>query len=264
MQSESGSISQKLFYLYVLLSAFFLGNAVLAEFIGVKIFNVEHALGILKDSGIPGKINMSIGVVIWPFVFLTSDLLNEYFGKKGVRRISFITAGFIFYAALIIFLGTKLPPARFWLDANSTDMNGNAFDINLAYNTIFRQGIGIIIGSITAFLVSQLVDVYVFQYFRRITNHRYLWLRATGSTIVSQLIDSFLILFIAFNLLGNWTFSQVLSVGIVQYLYKVGLAVALTPLIYIAHYLIDIYLGRDLSEKSVVENSVNTEKNSQL
>jgi len=251
MKTEAGSTSQKMFYLYVMLAAFFLGNAVLAEFIGVKIFNVEHAFGFLKDPDISGKINMSIGVIIWPLVFITSDLLNEYYGKKGVRRISFITAGFILYAALIIFLATQLPPARFWLEANYHHAGNGNFDINLAYNTIFRQGIGIIIGSVTAFMVSQLVDVYVFQYFRRITNHRYLWIRATGSTIVSQLIDSFLILYIAFVLLGNWSLSQVFAVGIVQYVYKVGLAIILTPLIYLAHYLIDIYLAREPAAESI-------------
>jgi queuosine precursor transporter len=258
MKSENSPNSQRLFSVYIFLSAFFLGNAILAEFIGVKIFSVGHALGWLTDPMVHGKVNMSIGVIIWPFVFITSDILNEYFGKKGVRRISFITAGFILYAAIIIFIGTKLPPARFWIEANNIDKAGNAFDINIAYSTIFRQGIGIIIGSVTAFLVSQLVDVYTFQYFKRITHHRFLWLRATGSTVISQLIDSFLILFIAFNLMGNWTLTQVFAVGAVQYLYKVGLAILLTPLIYLAHYLIDKYLGREVSAGKIsdaVENS---------
>jgi uncharacterized integral membrane protein (TIGR00697 family) len=249
--------SNRLFKLYIILAAFFLGNAVLAEFTGVKIFSVGHAFGFIKDPLAEGKINMSIGVLIWPFVFLTSDLLNEYFGREGVRRISFITAGFILYSSLIIYLGTKATPARFWLEANSIDVNGNSFDINLAYNTIFRQGIGIIIGSITAFLVSQLVDVYVFNYFRRLTDHRFLWLRATGSTVISQLIDSFLILFIAFNLLGNWSISQVFAVGIVQYLYKIIIAIILTPLIYLAHYMIDKFLGRDVTDKTIREAESN-------
>ncbi|HJX72173.1 MAG TPA: queuosine precursor transporter, partial [Bacteroidales bacterium] len=195
----------------------------------------------------PGRINMSIGVIIWPFVFLTSDLLNEYFGKQGVRRISFITAGLIAYASIVVLAGTKLPPAQFWLDANDSDHAGNFFDINYAYHTIFRQGVGIVIGSITAFLVSQMIDVYVFHFFRKITGHRYLWVRATGTTIISQLIDSYLILFIAFYLLGNWQLKDIFSVGTVQYFYKVGLAIFLTPLIYLAHGIIDRYLGREYS-----------------
>jgi uncharacterized integral membrane protein (TIGR00697 family) len=112
---------------------------------------------------------------------------------------------------------------------------------------------GIIVGSIMAFLVSQLVDVYAFHYLRKLTGHKKLWLRATGSTVISQLIDSFVILFIAFYFLGNWTFGQVLSVGVVQYTYKIIMAVALTPLIYIFHYFIDRYLGKDESTKLIEE-----------
>ncbi len=251
MENNSNKIPSKLFNLYVLLGAFFICNAIVAEFIGVKIFSVEGMLGLTDDPDVPGKINMSIGVIIWPFVFITSDIMNEYFGKQGVRRISFLTAGLIAYASIIIITGTKLPPAKFWLDANSIDNAGNAFDINYAYKTIFRQGVGIVIGSISAFLLSQFIDVYVFHFFRKITGHRLLWVRATGSTIISQIIDSYLILFIAFYLLGNWQLKDIFSVGTVQYFYKVGLAIILTPLIYLAHGFIDKYLGKGYSNQVI-------------
>lgn len=250
MNTYPEKITGKLLNIYVLLSSFFIGNAILAEFIGVKIFNLERALGFIS-SGSEGKINLSIGVIIWPFVFITSDILNEYFGKKGVRRISFITAGIIAYASVIVAVGTSLAPADFWLKANNVDTYGNNFDINFAYTKIFRMGIGIIIGSIIAFLVSQLVDVYVFHYFKKITGHRFLWVRATGSTVISQLIDSYLILFIAFYLLGNWSIDRIFSVGTFQYLYKIAFAILLTPLIYLAHHYIDKYLGRDNSQKVI-------------
>jgi len=259
MSTESPSKSKKLFNLYLLLGAFFIGNAIIAEFIGVKIFNVERALGFLSNS--EEKINMSIGVIIWPLVFITSDILNEYFGIKGVRRISFITAGIIAYGSVIILIGTNLPPAKFWLNSNQLDPSGNAFNINYAYFTIFRQSLGIIVGSITAFLVSQLVDVYVFQFFKKFTGQKYLWLRATGSTIVSQLIDSYIILFIAFFLLGNWKLDQIFDVGTVQYLYKISLAILLTPIIYLAHYFIDKYLFKkntavDMEKTNKTEGSL--------
>lgn len=250
MNTYPEKITGKLLNIYVLLSSFFIGNAILAEFIGVKIFNLERTLGFI-NSGSEGKINLSIGVIIWPFVFITSDILNEYFGKKGVRRISFITAGIIAYASVIVAVGTSLAPADFWLKANNVDTYGNNFDINFAYTKIFRMGIGIIIGSIIAFLVSQLVDVYVFHYFKKITGHRFLWVRATGSTVISQLIDSYLILFIAFYLLGNWSIDRIFSVGTFQYLYKIAFAILLTPLIYLAHHYIDKYLGRDNSQKVI-------------
>lgn len=234
--------------LYVLLIAIFLANAIVAEFGGVKIFSAGKLLGLdpVRLWGSNGNMidfNVGVGVLIWPFVFVLSDIINEYFGKRGVRRISFITAGLIAYLFMVVFTWTKLPPADFWLEVNGIDPQGRPFDINYAYGTIFTQGLGIIVGSITAFLISQLIDVHTFHVIRKITGHRLLWLRATGSTVISQLIDSFVILFIAFYVLGNWSFSQVIKVGIMQYAYKIMFAIALTPLLYLVHYMIDRYLG---------------------
>jgi uncharacterized integral membrane protein (TIGR00697 family) len=247
--------------LYLVLSCIFITNAILAEFGGVKVFSVENLFGLRPTHfhifDFVLDFNMSVGVLIWPVVFILSDLMNEYFGKVGVRRISIITAIMIGYGFLVILGWTKMPPADFWLQVNGQDVQGRPFDINYAYSTIFRQGLGIIIGSLTAFLVSQMVDAYIFHYFRKITGNRYLWIRATGSTVISQLIDSFIILIIAFYLLGNWSLGQVLKVGIVQYSYKVILAIGLTPVIYLVHYIIDRYLGKESSAKLIEETNQN-------
>jgi len=251
-------------FLYLVLASFFITNALIAEFGGVKMFSVEKLLGIaplqLNIFGMITDLNLSVGVLIWPIVFVFSDIINEYFGKNGVRRISFITAGMIAYAFLIIMMWIDMPPADFWLQLNGIDGQGQPFDINFAYSAIFRMGLGIIIGSLTAFLVSQLVDAYVFHYFRKLTGHKYLWLRSTGSTVVSQLIDSFVILIIAFYFLGNWSFGQVIKVGLVQYSYKIVLAIVLTPLIYLVHYAIDSYLGKETSEIVIEEADKNWNK----
>jgi uncharacterized integral membrane protein (TIGR00697 family) len=245
--------SSKSIYLFVFLASLLIANALIAEFVGVKIFSVEKLfkLNPLNLSFIGGSklsLNMSVGVLMWPVVFILSDIINEYYGRRGVRRISFITAGMIAYAFVVIYAATKAPPADFWLENNANDLNGNPFNIDYAFGSIFRQGLGMIIGSITAFLVGQLVDAYTFHYLRNLTQHRKLWLRATGSTLISQLFDSFLILFIAFYVLGNWSFIEVISVGIIQYLYKITLAIILTPVIYGMHYLIDRYLGKQKSQ----------------
>jgi uncharacterized integral membrane protein (TIGR00697 family) len=235
--------------LYLILSAVFLTNALVAEFAGVKIFSLEKLLGLMPAQlpffgGQKLDFNLSVGVVIWPLVFVVSDLINEYFGREGVRKISFITAGMIAWAFVIVLAGTEVPPADFWVGLNNTDPAGNSFDINYAYTSIFRAGMGIIVGSLVAFLVSQLIDAYAFHYLKKLTGSKKLWLRATGSTVISQLIDSFVILFIAFYLLGNWSMEQVLQVGLIQYTYKVSLAILLTPVIYLAHWVIDGYLGK--------------------
>jgi hypothetical protein len=166
----------------------------------------------------------------------------------------------IAYAFVIILMWTDMPPADFWLRLNGIDSLGRPFDINFAYTTIFRAGLGIIVGSLTAFLVSQLIDAYVFHYFKKLTGHKFLWLRSTGSTVVSQIIDSFVILFIAFYFLGNWSLEQVFRVGFIQYLYKVFIAIALTPIIYLVHIIIDSYLGKETSDIIIEEADQNWEK----
>ncbi|WP_425639352.1 queuosine precursor transporter [Algoriphagus yeomjeoni] len=246
--------------LFIILGSIFLTNAILAEIIGVKIFSAEKTLGFdpvnwtffgeyLLD------FNLTAGAVIWPVVFITTDIINEYFGKKGVKKISFLTAGLIAYAFIVISVVTALTPADFWLDVNATTPAGESFNISYAFNTIFRQGLGIIIGSLTAFLLGQLIDVYVFQKLRSVTGENKIWLRATGSTLVSQFIDSFVVLGIAFYVFGNWSLSQIIAVGIMNYIYKMTVAIVLTPLLYVAHGVIDKYLGKALAEEMTAEAS---------
>lgn len=236
--------------LFIFLSGLFLTNALIAEIIGTKIFSLEKLLSLpAAQIPLPGSapldFNLTAGVVIWPVVFILTDVINEYFGQKGVKRISFLTAGFIAYSFVIIWAVTQLPPAQFWLDINGQTPDGQPFDINYAFSSIFLQGLGIIIGSLTAFLVGQLLDAYVFATIRKITGEGKIWLRATGSTLVSQLIDSVVVLFIAFYLFGNWSFEQVVSVAIINYIYKFVVAIVLTPLLYVAHYFIDDYLAKE-------------------
>jgi uncharacterized integral membrane protein (TIGR00697 family) len=188
--------------LFLVLSSIFLTNALLAELIGVKIFSAEAIFG-LPGAQIPVlsdfklDFNLTAGAVIWPVVFISTDIINEYFGKEGVKKISIITVLMILFMFLVIVVISALPPAQFWLDVNSKDAAGQPFDINYAFNSIFRQSSGIIIGSVTAFLISQFLDASVFQWLRKISGSKKIWLRATGSTLVSQLIDSIVVLFVA-------------------------------------------------------------------
>jgi uncharacterized integral membrane protein (TIGR00697 family) len=246
--------------LFIILGSIFLTNAILAEIIGVKIFSGEKTLGYDPVNWtFFGEyvldFNLTAGAVIWPIVFITTDIINEYFGKKGVQKISFITAGLIAYVFVVISIVTILVPADFWLDVNSQTPTGEGFDINYAFNTIFRQGLGIIIGSLTAFLLGQLIDVFVFQRLRAVTGPKMIWLRATGSTLVSQFFDSFVVLGIAFYIFGNWSIDQIIAVGLINYIYKFTVAILLTPLLYVGHGLIDGYLGKELAEEMAKEAS---------
>jgi queuosine precursor transporter len=258
------SIESKKHNLFILLCGFFVTNALVAEMVGIKIFSAEATLGLnpaqLNIFGTTFDFNLTTGTILWPFVFISTDIINEYYGKTGVRKISVLTAGLIAFAFLIIGLATVLEPATFWVETNKTDYEGNPFNIDIAYNSIFRQGMGIIVASLFAFLVGQLVDVYVFQRLRKLSGAKMLWLRATGSTVVSQLIDSFVVLLIAFYLLGNWSLLLVLQVGLMNYIAKGILAIMLTPLLYFVHAAIDKYLGKAEAEKIMEEAAQSSEK----
>jgi queuosine precursor transporter len=236
--------------LFFILGAFFVSNALLAEFIGVKIFSLESTFGFepfnLTILGIENlSFNLTAGVVLWPVVFIMTDIINEYFGRKGVRFMSFTAAGLIAYAFLMVYFAMGLVPAGFWVERIT---NTGTVNMEIAFNTIFGQGLWIIVGSLVAFLVGQLVDVAVFHYVKSFTGSKKIWLRATGSTLVSQLVDSFVVLFIAFYIGAGWDLKLVLVIGLVNYIYKFLIAVLVTPILYIIHNLIDKYLGKELSE----------------
>ncbi|MEY3323314.1 MAG: hypothetical protein RLZZ417_2897 [Bacteroidota bacterium] len=243
--------------LFFLLGGFFIANALVAEFIGVKIFALEDTLGIPRFNiqlfGQQGALQFSAGVLLWPVVFLMTDIINEYFGKQGVRKLSFFTAGLIAYAFLIIFFAIQLVPADWWMTQNKAQGVEN---MQTSFQVIFGQGILMVFGSLTAFLVAQLVDVLLFHQIKKVTGEKRVWLRSTGSTFVSQFFDSFVILTIAFKwgpeLAGTvtpWSWDQILAVGTIQYIYKISMAVLLTPVIYGVHHIIDNYLGKEESSK---------------
>ena len=255
-------VQKKAVRLFVILSGFFVANAIIAEFIGVKIFSLERTLGVdpinLTLFGQTGlSFNLTVGVLLWPVVFVMTDIINEYFGQKGVRLLSYLAVGLISYAFLILFCGINLMPADFWPESHISSapvdqqdaIRAKVSDFDYAYKMVFGQGLWIIVGSITAFLVGQILDVWVFHKIKKMTGEKMVWMRATGSTLVSQFVDSFIVLFIAFYIGANWSLVTVLAIGTVNYIYKVLMAVLLTPAIYLGHYLIDNYLGEELAEQ---------------
>jgi uncharacterized integral membrane protein (TIGR00697 family) len=231
--------------LFIALAGLFVTNALIAEFVGVKIFALEDTLGMAPFDwrlfGQSGSLSFTAGVMLWPIVFIMTDIINEHFGVRGVRLISWLAVGFIGYAFLFAYLAIALAPAAWWITIGA---DRGVPDMQAAFASVFGQGLWTIAGSITAFLVGQLIDVAVFQRIRRATGERLIWLRATGSTAVSQLVDSFIVLYIAF-VLGpqQWPIPLFLAVGTVNYLYKLSMAIALIPLLYVGRRLIRAYLG---------------------
>ncbi len=215
---------------FFILGGFFLTNALLGELTGGKLFAIgAFDLGFFSTP----EVILPIGIIPWPVVFITTDLVNEYFGKAGVRRLTFLAVGMISYAFLVLFLTI---PITAWERSPVSDE---------AYRLVFGQSMWIIVGSLVAFVVSQFVDVIVFHFFRRRTGGRHLWLRATGSTVVSQMVDTLIVQFIAFYIPGKLVMDELLRVAGASYGYKLLIAIAITPIIYLAHGLIDRFLVDD-------------------
>lgn len=231
------------------MTAFFCCNALIAESIGTKIFSLEKLLGLptanftlFGQSGL--GFNLTCGVLLWPLEFIMTDIVNEYYGPKAVRRISYTAVALIAYAFLMYYLAMGVPAADFWF---GTGVKNGVSNMSNAFNAIFGQGMWIIAASITAFLISQIVDVTIFHRIKKVTGEKRVWLRATGSTLVSQLVDSFIVLFIAFKIGQGWSWQLVLAICVMNYIYKATMAVVLTPVIYFVESRIETYLGHDVS-----------------
>jgi len=253
--------SSKANRLWMVLAGFFLANALVAEFMGVKLFSLEKTLGYPPVNwSLLGQNNLAFtltaGVLLWPAVFLMTDIINEYFGRRGVKFLSYLTAALIAYGFLMLFIAMKLEPAEFWRTAHikpdwtpehQAAMRTQVSDYNAAYGVVFGQSLWIIVGSLFAFLISQLVDVGIFHRIKKATGENRIWMRSTGSTLVSQFLDSFVVVFIALYIGQQLPFLQVLAISMMNYIYKALMAVILTPVIYWLHHAIERYLGHELA-----------------
>lgn len=249
--------------LWMVLSGFFLTNAIVAEYMGVKLFSLEKTLGFEPVNwSMLGQSNLAFtltaGVLLWPAVFIMTDIINEYYGRRGVRFLSYLTAGLIAYGFIMLYGAIGLEPAEFWRTAHiksdwpveqQAAMRAQVADYNTAYSVVFGQSMWIIVGSLVAFLVSQIIDVGVFHQIKKVTGEDKIWLRATGSTMVSQFLDSFVVVFIALYIGQRIPFVTVLSISIMNYIYKGTMALLLTPVIYAVHGIIDRYLGHALAQE---------------
>jgi queuosine precursor transporter len=210
--------------LLIVLIAVFITCAVTAELISSKLFQI--------DLGGMGTYVSIVGIFPWPVVFLTTDIINEFYGRKILRMVSVITSVMIALTFMIVFIAMQ--PKAFVVPGVANDEQ---------FNAVFGQSMWIIAGSITAFFVGQLVDSFVFWFFKKRTGGKYIWLRTTGSTVISQLIDTFIVLFIGFVVPGIFTISQWMSTGATNYIFKLMIAIGLTPLIYLFHWIVEKYLG---------------------
>lgn len=220
--------------LYLWISGVFITCLLMANVLGVKLFTFTIAIG---DWRIP--VEHTAGMLPFPITFLLTDLLNEYYGKKAARRVAWIAFAMAGLAFLLIWGARRLPI----LEGIPGTADAGSFE------AIFGASSLMYIASIIAFLIGSMLDIAIFGFFKRATKGRMVWLRATGSTVISQIFDSFIVTALAFSvipaLLGNsaWTIKQVLETAATGYVLKFCIAIAMTPIIYLGRWLIREWFG---------------------
>ena len=194
--------------LYLWLTGLFVAALLTADLTGAKFFRL-------------GNTDLSVGMLTFPLTFVLTDLLNEFYGPAGARRVTFVGLGAAIFAFAFINLGIALPTSP------ESPLSG------VAFKTVFGWSARLYLASLSAYLIGQLLDIYLFAWLRGLTKHRMLWLRSTGSTLGSQLIDTLIVNFLL--LVGAKPIGFILVVVRDSYLIKILIALALTPVIYGLH-----------------------------
>jgi hypothetical protein len=220
--------------LYLWLSGVFVTCLLLANILGVKLFSFPvHAFGVSF------KVEHTVGMLTFPITFLLTDLLNEYYGTRAARRVAYV--GFVMgmLAFVLIWMARQFPILA--------GIPGTA--THEAFENIFGSASLMYLASMAAFLLGSLLDIFLFRVFKTWTGGKLVWFRATGSTVVSQLFDSFLVTFLFFwlfpNILGREAaaFTFVMTTALTGYVLKFVISVVLTPGIYLGRWMIREWVG---------------------
>jgi queuosine precursor transporter len=234
--------------LFIILGGFFIANAIIAEIIGVKLFSLEDSIGISKaDFSLFGtehlSFSLSVGVLPWPIVFVMTDIINEYYGVKGVRFLTLLTTALIIFAFFVFYFAIRMSPdTNYWLGSYQKE---GVPDMQAAFKAIFGQGMNIIVGSLTAFLLGQLVDSLLFRRIKKWTGEKNIWARSTISTLASQFIDSVVVTYVAFTIFRGVPLGQSMAWAFTAYTYKFLIALLMTPVIYLIHWGAEKFLGKN-------------------
>lgn len=237
--------------LYVWLMAISIACLIMADLLGVKLFRIPLGFSFtLPWLSTPiDAIQHTCGMLTFPLTFLITDLANEYYGKKAARRIVYISfaMGGISFVAMNVALAMPHWNVGFNIDAKS-------------FIDVFGNSRVMFVASLAAYLIGNLADVYMFGFIKRRTGGRLIWLRATGSTVISQFVDSFVVTYIAFNLGRKYfpagtdpmPFMEVIKTAGTGYTLKFVIALGITPLIYLGRFLIEKQLGlKPISSSSI-------------
>jgi hypothetical protein len=207
---EDPKTRQSALTLYVILAGLFIASLVTCNLVANKFVTLD--LGFTEFI-------LSAGVLAYPLTFLITDLLSELYGRKLTNKI--IVSGF--GALLLVLIILKLGGAFNAIDSSPVN--------DAAYATVFANSWRVIFASMVAYLVAQLIDVRLFHFWKRLTKGKHLWLRNNASTILSQLVDTTLVVGVLF--IGVEPINKILLFILHGWLFKMLCALADTPLLYL-------------------------------
>ncbi len=223
--------------LFVWLTAIFVTCLLIANLMGALLFSFTLPFGI-KLPVVGNTALLSAGIIPFPITFLLTDLINEFYGSKGARFVTFVGFGMSVLLFLFLSIGNILP-----YDTQTVILPDQYMAISSNYSQM-------IVASLTAYLVGQLLDIQVFQWFHSITKSKLIWLRATGSTVISQLFDSLIVTFIAFS--GDLPIESIMAIVFSNYTWKFLIAVGITPLLYLGHSVLRRLFQNDTPPENVL------------
>lgn len=236
MQAEPHQYSlQQRVYLW--LGAVSIASLLIADIVGIKLFRIPLPFPILGYDAV----EHTCGMLTFPVTFLLTDLVNEYYGRRAARRLTYLGFSMAIYVFIVINIAQAMP----YLEA--------PFNVRQEhFDAIFGSAKIMYIASLTAYLIGQLCDIALFGFIKRLTGQRWVWLRATGSTVVSQFLDSFVVSYLAFSL-GRQLFkepgsppaplAEIPKIAITGYTLKFAIAIGITPLIYAGRAIMHRWFG---------------------
>ena len=213
--------------IYILLSGIFISCLISCNLIFLKFFS-------LKISFLNITFTQSVGLIAYPITFLVTDIVSEIYGRKKANFL--VISGIIssIVVLCLIFIADFLPAAN-WSIPENKKVDDEIFHL------VFGQFGIAMAASLFTYLVCQLIDIRIFHFWKKLTKGKYLWLRNNFSTITSQLVDTFLILFLLMSLspeegLQNW--SDLKKLFLNGFLFKILVALIDTiPLYLLVNFL---------------------------
>ena len=166
-------------------------------------------------------IRVSVGILTVPLMFLVVDIVHECFGKKASKDMIHVGVVSMLLMIGITLISVALPPAARFAEQNA------------GYSAIFSTSIRMAIASILAFYLSQMNDVFVFHFFKKLTKGRFYWIRKNLSTFIGELIDSTIFMFVAFYDPVNFPAQLVVKLIIPYWIFKMLFALLDTPFSYL-------------------------------